>query len=108
MRTVKTRREQAGQIARYMRADRDLTAYYEQPGLAAIAAPIDSFSGRPTDGWEAERLTDRAVRSYETAITFIQESIDKESGAMRGRWLGGRPFTLPQLIEREKDERKQL
>ncbi len=102
MHTVKIQREQAAQIHGYMRAYRDLTVYYENKVLAAIAALIYSFGGRDADRVEAERLADLAVRSYETAITFIWESIDKKGGAMQGRWLGGRTFTLPQLIEREE------
>lgn len=34
--------------------------------------------------------------------------VDRKRGRMRGRWLGGKNFTLPELLQREKQERAQL
>ena len=56
----------------------------------------------------AERLADEAVERYERAIQFLWEKIDKKTGRMKARWLGGQVFTLPQLIENERRERRQL
>jgi hypothetical protein len=66
------------------------------------------FGGGPAYRTEAETRADEAVERYQTAITFIWESIDKKSGQMKARWRGGKTYTLPQLIDREKEERKQL
>lgn len=108
LKTVKTNREQAQAIFNYMKAYSLLTEYYEQKVLAATAALIHSFGGDATYRAEAEKRADEAVDRYETAATFIWESIDKKSGAMKGRWLGGKTYTLPELIEREREERQHL
>jgi hypothetical protein len=108
LRTVKTAKDQATAICNYMHAYRDLAHYYEEKVLAATAALIYAHGGQPAERVEAERLADEAVEAYETAITFIAQAIDKQRGAIRGHWLGSQVFTLPQLIEREKEERRQL
>jgi hypothetical protein len=108
MKTVKVNGEEAQRIYQYMKAYKLLADYYEQKVLAATAALIYGFGADPTCRAEAERLADAAVERYGTAINFIHEAIDKKSGAMRGRWLDGKSYTLPELIDREKEERKQL
>jgi hypothetical protein len=108
MKTVKVNGEEARRIYQYMKAYKLLADYYEQKVLAATAALIYGFGGGPSCRTEAERLADGAVERYGTAINFIHEAIDKKSGAMRGRWLDGKSYTLSELIDREKEERKQL
>jgi hypothetical protein len=108
MKTVRAHRDEAQAIYYYMKAYHLLADYYERKVLAAVAALIHGFGGDASYRAEAERLADEAVERYQAAISFIGEAIDKKSGGMRGRWLGGKTFSLPQLIEREKDERNQL
>jgi hypothetical protein len=108
MKTVQTNHEEAQKVCHFMKAYKLLADYYEAKVLAAIAALIHGFGGGPEYRTEAERLADEAVERYTVAINFIHEAIDKKSGAMRGRWLGGKSYSLPELIEREQDERKQL
>ena len=55
---------------------------------------------------DAERLADEAVARYEAAATFMWETIDGKTGNIKGRWLDGKSMTLPELIEREKQERQ--
>jgi hypothetical protein len=106
--TVKTDRDGAQRAADYMKAYALLTDYYEHKVLAAICALIYSFGGDASFRAEAEQHADEAVARYETAANFIWEAIDKKSGAVQGRWLGGKTYTLPELIERERAERAQL
>jgi hypothetical protein len=108
LKTVKTNREEAQKVYRSMKAYKLLTDYYEAKVLAAIAALIYSFGGGPEYRTEADRLADGAVERYTVAINYIHEAIDNKTGAMRGRWLDGKSYTLPELIDREKEERKQL
>jgi hypothetical protein len=107
LRTVKKNREEAEAVHNYMKAYQLLAAYYEHKVLAATCALMYGFGGGPGYKAEAEGHADRAVILYEKAITFIWDKIDRKSGAMKGRW-GGKPMTLPELIEREKQERKGL
>jgi hypothetical protein len=107
LKTVKTNREEAGAVRNYMKAYKLLADYYERKVLAATRALIYRFGGRPGYKAEAQEHADRAVVLYEKAITFIWEKIDRKSGALKGRW-GGKALTLPELIEREKQERKEL
>ena len=101
-------RDDAQVVYNFMKAYKLLTDYYERKVLAAVAALIYQFGGGAAYRTDAERLADEAVERYRIAITFIWEAIDKKSGTMKGRWLGGKIYTLPELIEREKDERRQL
>jgi hypothetical protein len=107
LQTVATHHEEATAIVNYMRAYDLLAAYYERKVLAAVAALIHEFGGGPSYRAESERLADEAGDAYEKAIRFIWKEIDKEHGAIKGRW-DGRQMTLPELIEREKQERKRL
>jgi hypothetical protein len=91
-----------------MKAYKLLTEYYEAKVLAAIAALIYGFGGGPDYRTEAEQLADDAVERYTVAINFIDEAIDRKRGAVRGRWLDGKSYSLPELIDREKEERRQL
>ena len=91
-----------------MKAYKLLTDYYEAKVLAATAALIHGFGGGPSYQTDAERLADAAVDRYRAAIEFIHKEIDKESGMMRARWLDGKNYALPELIDREVEERKQL
>jgi hypothetical protein len=106
--SVKDNRQQAEQIYRYMRAYKLLADYYEQKVLAATTALIYRYGGDDADRQLAEHYADAAVECYSTAITFIWKEIDQERGAIKGRWLGGSAMTLPELIEREEQEREQL
>jgi hypothetical protein len=106
--TVKTNREQAQAVLNYMQAYKLLADYYERKALAATAALIYSFGGSEVDRQEAEQRADEAVESYSTAMQFISREIDHNSGAIKGRWLGGKTYTLPELIDREQEERRQL
>jgi hypothetical protein len=65
------------------------------------------FGGRASDRTEAERHADQAVARYEKAIAFLWENIDRKKGEMKGRW-DGKSMTLPELLHREKQERKDL
>lgn len=85
-----------------------LTDYYERKVLSACAALIYGFGGPESCRREAEKLADEAVERYETAATFIWEAIDRKTGQIKGRWLDGKALTLPELIDREKRECKEL
>ncbi len=80
----------------------------ESKVLAAVSALIYGFGGPESSKNDAEKLADEAVERYKLAGQFIWEAIDKKSGGIKGRWLDGMPMTLPELIEREKQEREQL
>jgi hypothetical protein len=108
LRTVRANHAEAQAVCDYMRAYQLLTDYYERKVLAAVSALIYRFGGDPSSKAEAERLADEAVERYRTAIDFIWEKIDKKSGGMKGRRLGGKSYTLPELIEREVEERGNL
>jgi hypothetical protein len=108
LKTVKLRRDEAQALYHYMKAYKLLADYYEQKVLAASAALIYEFGGGPDSRQRAERFADAAVNRYEIAATYMWETIDKRSGAMKGRWFGDKTYTLPELIEREKEERRQL
>jgi hypothetical protein len=108
LKTVKTNREESQKVYQFMKAYKLLTDYYEAKVLAATAALIYGFGGGPEYRTEAERLADDAVQRYTVAINFIDEAIDTKRGAMRGRWLDGKSYSLPELIDREKAERQQL
>ena len=106
--TVRRREDEARALADWMKAYQLLTEYYESKVLAAVSALVYSFNKAPEDRADAERLADEAVERYERAIQFLWEKIDKKTGRMKARWLGGQVFTLPQLIENERRERRQL
>ena len=106
IKTVKSNHEQAMKVYHSMKAYQLLSDYYERKVLAAISALIVGFGGDEAHKAEALELADQAVDRYETAISYIWEHIDKKSGNMKGRWGG--EFTLPELIEREKQERDEL
>jgi hypothetical protein len=108
LKTVKRNREEASAVYNYMKAYKLLSDYYERKVLAATSALIYSFGGPESNKRDAEKLADEAVAAYEVAIQFIWESIDRKSGNLKTRWLDGKPLTLPELMEREKQERKKL
>lgn len=85
-----------------------LTDYYERKVLSASAALIYGFGGPESCRREAEKFGDEAVQCYEKAATFIWETIDRKAGKIKGRWLDGKALTLPELIDRERRDRKQL
>jgi hypothetical protein len=105
---VKKNRADALAVANYMKAYQLLTDYYERKVLAAAEALIYGFGGPESSKRAAEKYADEAVRRYEAAINFLWEAIDRKSGKIKGRWLDGKALTLPELIEREKRERKEL
>src|SRR5262249_39108317 len=105
--TVTRNRAEAEAVRNTMQAYQLLTDYYERKVLAATCALIYAFGGRPTYKAEAEAHADQAVVLYERAITFLWEDIDRKRGRRRGKW-GGRAMTLPELIEHERKERKEL
>lgn len=105
---VKKNREEAAAVHNYMKAYQLLADYYERKVLAATAALIYGFGGPESSKRDAEKFADEAVERYEAAITFIWEAIDRKSGKMTGKWLDGKVLTLPELIERERRERKDL
>lgn len=108
LKTVKLHHDEAQSLDHYMKAYKLLADYYEQKVLAASAALIYEFGGGPDSRERAERFADAAVNRYQIAATYIWEKIDKRSGAMKGRRFGDKTYTLPELIEREKQERRQL
>jgi len=108
LRRVKKNREEAAAVYNFMKAYKLLTDYYERKVLAATAALIYGFGGPESSKREAERFADEAVERYETAINFIWEEIDRKAGKIKGKWLDGKVLTLPELIERERRERKDL
>ena len=108
LRRVKKNRAEAVAVYNYMKAYKLLTDYYERKVLAATAALIYSFGGPKSTKEEAEKFADEAVQRYELAIRFVWEAIDRKTGNIKGRWLDGKALTLPELIDREKRERKEL
>lgn len=108
LKLVTKNREEATRVYNYMKAYKLLTDYYERKVLSASAALIYGFGGPALHRREAEKFSDEAVQCYETAATFIWETIDRKTGKIKGRWLDGKALTLPELIDREKRERKQL
>ncbi|MBI1915266.1 MAG: hypothetical protein HYS12_11085 [Planctomycetes bacterium] len=105
---VKKNKEEATAVYNYMKAYKLLSDYYERKVLAATAALIFGFGGPQSSKREAEKFADEAVECYERALNFVWEAIDRKSGKIKGRWLGGKALTLPELIEREKRERESL
>src|SRR5262249_6865572 len=106
--TVKTNHYEAKKVCDFMKAYKLLADYYEAKVLAATAALIYGFGGGAEYRTEAQGLADQAAKRYTLAITFIDEAIDNKRRTMRGRWLDGKSYTLPELIVREQAERKQL
>jgi hypothetical protein len=106
--TVRKNRAEARDIYNSMKAYKLLTEYYERKVLAATAALIYGFGGPEHVKQEAEKFADEAVERYEVAAQFIWENIDRKTGNIKGRWLDGKPLTLPELIRREKQERNHL
>src|SRR5262249_34200566 len=108
IRCVKQNADSARAGFNYMKAYKLLTEYYDRKVLAATSALIYSFGGPDSDRRVALARGDEAVGCYEAAINFIWEQIDHKSGNIKGRWLDGKPLTLPELIEREHRERASL
>ena len=106
--TVKKNKQEATDLFNYMKAYKLLADYYERKVLAAVAALIYAFGGPKKCQAEAEKLADEAVERYEVAIQFIWESMDRKSGKIKGRWLSGEALILPEMIQREKEERRAL
>jgi hypothetical protein len=107
IKSVKKNREEAEGIVNQMTAYKLLADYYEQKVLAATYALIYAFGGPPTSRAEAEDHADQAVLLHERAMNFLWEKVDRKRGEIRGRW-GGKNMTLPELIEHERKERKDL
>jgi hypothetical protein len=107
LQAVKKNREQAETLFNRMKAYKLLTDYYEQKVLAATCALVFAFGGPASYRADAERHADEAVARHERAMTFLWETVDRKSGAMKGRW-GGKAMTLPELIAHENKERKKL
>jgi hypothetical protein len=107
LKSVKKNREQAEDVLNRMKAYKLLADYYEQKVLAATCALIYAFGGPAEYRAEAEKHADQAVALYERAMTFLWEKVDRKRGEIKGRW-GGKAMTLPELIEHEKKERKEL
>jgi hypothetical protein len=64
--------------------------------------------GRPSIIYSrADKLADETRARYTTAIQFIWDEIDQKRGSIKGRG-NGKTYTLPELIEHEKQERAQL
>jgi hypothetical protein len=108
LKRVKRNQEQARVVSDYMKAYKLLTDYYERKVLAATSALIYSFGGPDSDQSAAEKRGDEAVQSYEAAITFIWENIDRKTGKITGHGLDGKSLTLPELLARERRERASL
>jgi hypothetical protein len=107
LKTVRKNRPEVESVRDTMRAYQLLTAYYEHKVLAATCALIYGFGGPRHYRAEAEKHADDAVAQYEKAISFLWETIDRRRGALKGNW-GGRAMTLPELLERERQERRDL
>jgi hypothetical protein len=107
VKTVRKNREEAEAIRRTMTAYKLLADYYEQKVLAATCALVYGFGGPARYKAEAERHADGAVALHEKALTYIREQLDGGRLDRKGNW-GGKAMTLPELIEREKQERKEL
>jgi hypothetical protein len=108
LRRVKKNKEEATVVYNYMKAYQLLSDYYERKVLAATSALIYGFGGPESSKRDAEKFADEAVERYAKAIQFMWETIDHKRGTIKGRWLDGKALTLPELIEREKQERKNL
>ena len=108
MKTVKTNRDEAAVVYNYMKAYKLLTDYYEHKVLAAISALIYSFGGDPAEKTEALKRADETVECYAKAIQFIWEEIDKKKGTLRARAMDGKSYSLPELIEKERQEIAQV
>jgi hypothetical protein len=107
MQTVKKNRPQAQALRDWMKAYSLLADYYEAKVRAAVCALIYGFGGKQRYRGEAEEQADRAVVLYDKAIAFLAETKDRPRGTLRGRW-GGKSLTLDELVERERQERKDL
>jgi hypothetical protein len=105
--TVQKGRAEAEAVRDHMQAYQLLTAYYERKVLAAACALIYGFGGPRHYRAEAEQHADEAVAQYEKAISFLWSTIDKHRGAIKGNW-GGKAMTLPELLEHERQERRDL
>jgi hypothetical protein len=108
IRTVKTNSREAQRVVDFMRTYKLLADYYERKVLAATSALIYGFGGPESNKADAEKFADEAIARYEAAMTFMWEAIDRKTGNIRGKWLDGKPLTMFELIEREKEERAKL
>lgn len=108
MPTVRLNRSEAERDYHYMKAYKLLTDYYECKVLAASAALSREFGGGPPYEKSALRFADEAVARYEIAVNYMWENLDRRSGSIKGRWFGDKSYTLPELLNREKEERKQI
>jgi hypothetical protein len=108
LKRVKKNRDEAAAVYNSMKAYKLLTDYYERKVLAATAALVYGFGGPEASKGEAEKFADEAVERYEVAVNFLWEAIDRKSGKIKGKWLDGKALTLPELLDREKRERKEL
>ena len=107
LKTARTNKAEAREVYNYMKAYKLLADYYERKVLAAVAALVYGFGGGPSYRAEADKLADETVARYTTAIQFIWEEIDQKKGSIKGRG-NGKTYTLPELIDHEKQERAQL
>ena len=106
---VKRNREEAEQLADFMKAYMLLSHYYEQKVAAAVVAGIYSYSNKPEDRKEALRLADEAVASYIQVAGFMHEKLDPLMIRLYGRPLKeGGSKELPDLVAAEKQEREEL
>src|SRR5262249_18720274 len=107
LKSVKKNREEAEAVFNRMKAYKLLADYYERKVLAATCALIYSFGGPAGYLGEAATNAHKPGVLHERALTFLWEEVDRRSGEIKGRW-GGKAMTLPELIELEKKERKEL
>jgi hypothetical protein len=107
LKLVKKNRDEAQSVFNYMKAFKLLADYYERKVLAATCALVYASGGPAAYRTEAEQHADEAVVLFERAMSFLWEHVDRKNGEMKGRW-DGKAMTLPELIEREKKERKEL
>ena len=108
LRTVTRNREEARRLRDIMEAYRLLTLYYERKVAAAIEALVYGRSQRPEDRESATRLADEALQAYVEAAAFMHEELDPFYETLTTSPLTEAGVPLPELIELERDERRDL
>jgi len=110
LKTVKKNRPHAQDALKFMKTYQLYTEYYAAKVAAAIAATIYPHTQNPADKDLAEKLADESLARYLAAATFAHENIDPVMKKLYGvpvtELIDGK--TLPEMIEDEKSERRQL
>lgn len=105
---VERNRDQAQRVVDLMQASQLLADYYERKVAAAIAALVYSHARRPQDRAEAERLADEALQSYLEVAGFMEERLNPYYREVAGSELNEGGAGLGELIEAEREDRKNI